>query len=117
VTRPRLAVIALAAACLITMPGAGHAAPPAAEQEDLPVPPVPPEHPPDDVAAPVPNADLTAPVPQASAGPSLRPTLNERPPDLPGGDPIPGTVYRYDQEQKRQFIPNPGIQLVVPLQK
>jgi len=69
------------------------------------------------VAAPVPNADLSAPAAPDSSSPSLRATLNERPLDLPGGDPVPGTVYRYDQEQKRQFIPNPGIRLVVPLEK
>ncbi len=116
-TRPGLAAIVVMAACLLGTAGPARGAPPAAEPEELPVPPVPPENPPDDVAAPVPNADLSAPTPETNAGTRLRATLNERRPDLPGGDPIPGTVYRYDQEQKRQFIPNPGIQLVVPLQK
>ncbi len=114
---PRLiAAIALAAVYAMAFPSPGRAAPPPA-QEELPIPPIPPDEPPSDITAPVPNADLSAPVPRTETGPSVRATLNERPPELPGGDPIPGTSYRYDQEQKRQFIPNPGIQLVLPLQK
>jgi len=112
----RFLAAALAAAALLTAPGPARAAPPPTAEE-LPVPPIPPDDPPSSVAAPVPNDDLFAPVPQAASGPSVRATLNERAPELPGGDPVPGTTYRYDQEQKRQFIPSPGIQLVVPLQK
>ncbi len=88
-----------------------------APEEDLPIPPLPPDHPPADVAAPVPNADLQAPPAPVSDGVAVRPTLNAGAPTLPGGDPVPGTLYRSEEEQKRQFIPNPGIQLVVPLQK
>jgi hypothetical protein len=110
------AALALAAFASMAIPAQGRA-PPAPAQEELPVPPMPPDEPPDDVVAPVPNADLSAPPPESKTGPSVRATLNERPLNLPGGDPVPGTTYRYDQEQKRQFIPNPGVQLVVPLEK
>jgi hypothetical protein len=116
VTRRRIFAIALAVACAMA-PTRPASAAPATAQEELPVPPIPPDQPPGDVAAPVPNADLYAPTPETQSGPSVRATLNDRPPDLPGADPIPGTVYRYDQQQKRQFIPNPGIELVLPLQK
>lgn len=82
----------------------------------LPVPPIPPAHPPRDVAAPVPNANMLEPTAPTPEGPQWKPTLNERAPSLPGGDPVPGSLYRSEQEQRRQFIPNPGIRLVVPLQ-
>jgi hypothetical protein len=90
----------------------------AAEQEEpLPVPPIPPADPPSDVAAPVPDTTLEAPGVTTEQGLAVKPTLNANPPKLPGGDPVPGTLYRLDQEQKRQFIPSPGLELVVPLQK
>jgi hypothetical protein len=116
VTRHLILGLALAAMASMAMPAQARPAPAPAEEE-LPVPPMPPDEPPADVAAPVPNADLSAPTPEGTTGPSLRATLNERPLNLPGGDPVPGTVYRSDQEQKHQFIPNPGVQLVVPLEK
>ncbi len=90
--------------------------PPAAE-ENLPIPPIPPDDAPTDQPAPVPNANLQAPAASSQDGVALRPTLNARAPTLPGGDPIPGTLYRAEEEQRRQFIPSPVIQLVVPLQK
>jgi len=104
---------------MIAVPPATRAAPPQVEQleENLPVPPIPPDSPPIDVPAPVPDTNLQAPTTPAEEGPVLKPVLNARAPTLPGGDPVPGTLYRSDQEQKRQFIPNPGIQLIVPLQK
>jgi hypothetical protein len=111
-------VLAFALIAMASMAIPAQARPaPAPAEEELPVPPIPPEEPPSDVAAPVPNVNLSAPTPEGTTGPSVRATLNERPLDLPGGDPVPGTVYRYDQEQKRQFIPNPGVQLVLPLEK
>ncbi len=104
---------------LAAFPPAARAARAATEtpEESLPIPPIPPENPPNDVAAPVPNVDISAPAAPTQDGVTVRPSLNTRAPTLPGGDPVPGTVYRSDQEQKRQFIPNPGIQLVVPLEK
>jgi hypothetical protein len=88
-----------------------------APEESLPIPPVPPVHPPADIAAPVPNADLYAPANATEDGVTLKPTLNERAPALPGGDPVPGTLYRSEEEQRRQYIPSPGFRLVVPLEK
>ncbi len=115
-TRHLFLAVALAAMASMAIPAQARPAP-APLEEDLPLPPTPPDEPPTDEGAPVPNADLSAPTPETKTGPSVRATLNERPLNLPGGDPVPGTAYRYDQEQKRQFIPNPGVQLVLPLEK
>jgi hypothetical protein len=119
VTILRLAVLLLAIPAAVAAPAAYAAprpalAPPA---EQLPEPPIPPVDPPSDTDAPMPNQDLSAPRARLDEGPSIKPTLDSRPPTLPGGDPVPGTLYRSDQEQRRQFIPNPGVVLVVPLQK
>ena len=84
---------------------------------ELPLPPTPPTDAPVSTEAPVPNRDLAAPPDRGGAGPTLVPTLDARPPVLPGGDPVPGTQYRSDLQQRRQFIPKPGIRLVVPLDK
>jgi hypothetical protein len=105
-----LTVLMLAAA----QPASAAVAPP---EESLPVPPIPPDHPPVDVPAPVPNVNLAAPRAPTDDSVAVRPTLNEHAPTLPGGDPVPGTLYRSELEQKRQFIPNPGVELIVPFQK
>ena len=104
------------AAVIAALPPAAGAAPRPQEQM-LPVPPIPPAHPPTDVPAPVPNEDIHAPPPLISTGPTVKATLNAQPPTLPGGDPVPGTLYRSQEEQRRQFIPNPGVMLIVPLEK
>ncbi len=114
-TPPSRAVLALALPIMLAALPA-RAAPPAVE-ESLPIPPIPPDDAPTDLPAPVPNANLQAPAAHEQPGVVLRPTLNAGAPVLPGGDPVPGTLYRSEEEQRRQFIPNPGIQLVVPLQK
>jgi hypothetical protein len=90
---------------------------PVVTEPDLPVPPIPPEFPPGDTAAPVPDIDVSPPAPLTENGLSVHPTLNQGMREYPGGDPVPGTLYRSDQVQRRQFIPNPGIKLVVPLEK
>ncbi len=118
----RLFVILALGAWLAAFPPAARAATSAnaaagAPEETLPIPPIPPDNPPDDAVAPVPNVDIRAPAAPTQDGVTVRPSLNAHSPTLPGGDPVPGTVYRSDQEQKRQFVPNPGIQLVVPLEK
>ena len=113
-----LGILALAG-LLALVATAGHGAPArqAASEENLPIPPIPPDDPPQDIAAPVPDIDASGPRPAEQQGAALKPVLDSRPAPLPGGDPVPGTLYRADQEQKRQFIPNPGIRLVVPIQK
>jgi hypothetical protein len=102
---------------LAALPASAARPAPPAPEEALPIPPIPPDDAPTDQPAPVPNANLQPPPPPLREGPELRPTLNAGAPTLPGGDPVPGTLYRSEEEQRRQFIPNPGIQLVVPLQK
>jgi hypothetical protein len=115
VTPRRRAILGLALPIMLaTLPAS---AAPAAPVEELPVPPIPPDDAPTDLPAPVPDATVQAPNAPVQEGPTLRPTLNAHAPTLPGGDPVPGTLYRSEEEQRRQFIPNPGIQLVVPLQK
>jgi hypothetical protein len=114
-----MAAATMAMARAEAMAQMGRKAPPRLEQmeENLPLPPIPPVNPPLDVPAPVPDLNLHAPADPVQEGPVLKPTLTEQAPTLPRGDPVPGTVYRSDQEQRRQFIPKPGIQLVVPLEK
>jgi hypothetical protein len=115
VTSRLLALLVLAIPLALTAPS-GQAAP-APPAEDLPEPPIPPDNPPDEAPAPVPNVDAFGPRAPEQEGPVLKPVLDSRPRPLPGADPVPGTLYRSDQEQRRQFIPNPGIRLVVPIQK
>jgi len=86
-------------------------------EPDLPLPPIPPEARPAGALAPVPDRSLSAPTPGDQPGLALKPTLNANPPALPGGDPVPGSLYQLEQSQRRQFIPSPGLRLSVPLGK
>lgn len=101
---------------LLAMPPAALAVPEPAEP-DLPVPPIPPAVVPGDTAAPVPNIDAGPPVPLTESGTTVQPSLNEGLRQYPGGDPVPGTLYRSEEQQRRLFIPSPGVKLVVPLEK
>ncbi len=112
----RRAALLLLATVLPALPAAARPIAPEA-QPALPLPPIPPANPPSDVAAPVPDRDILAPVPQSDGGVSVRATLDAHAPTLPGGDPVPGTLYRSEEEQRRQFIPNPGVIVTVPLEK
>ncbi|MBS0559153.1 MAG: hypothetical protein JSR21_03765 [Proteobacteria bacterium] len=84
---------------------------------DLPAPPIPPDAPPAGALAPVPDRNLSPPSAAGEPGVTVRPTLNANPQQLPGGDPVPGSLYQLEQSQRRQFIPSPGLRLSVPLGK
>jgi hypothetical protein len=87
---------------------------PAAMAEDLPVPPIPPEHPPLADIAPVPNIDAQAPIAAASNAPSIDVRLYRARPYDPGMGFAPGS--RYQSSEDRKPIQTPGLSINVPLQ-
>jgi hypothetical protein len=87
---------------------------PAAMAEDLPVPPIPPEHPPLAEIAPVPNFDAQAPIAAASNAPSIDVRLYRARPYDPGMGFAPGS--RYQSSEDRKPIQTPGLSINVPLQ-
>jgi hypothetical protein len=87
---------------------------PAALAEDLPVPPIPPEHPPLGQVAPVPNIDAREPVAATSNAPSIDVRLYRARPYDPGLGFAPGS--RYQTSEDRKAIQTPGLSISVPLQ-
>jgi hypothetical protein len=84
-----------------------------ATAEDLPIPPVPPEHPPLADAAPVPNVDAEAPVAPASDQPSVNVTVYRIKMYDPSAGFAPGS--RYESSEDRKPIQTPGFSISVPL--
>lgn len=80
---------------------------------DLPVPPVPPEHPPLADAAPVPNVNAEAPVAPTSDKPSLNVRMYRAKMYDPGEGFVPGS--RYQSSEDRKPIQTPGLSIDVPL--
>jgi hypothetical protein len=93
--------------------GLGILASSAAMAEDLPIPPIPPEHPPLADTAPMPNADAQAPVVAASNEPSFDVRLYRARPYDPGMGFTPGS--RYQDSEERKAIQTPGFSINVPL--
>jgi hypothetical protein len=85
----------------------------AAWAEDLPVPPIPPQHPPLAEVAPMPNEDASAPVRAASNAPSFDVRLFRARPYGPGMAFAPGS--RYQDSEERKAIQTPGFSINVPL--
>jgi hypothetical protein len=81
--------------------------------EGLPVPPLPPEHPPIAEAAPVPNVNAEAPVAPASEEPSVNVKLYRATMFDPGVGFAPGS--RYQSAEDRKPIQTPGFSISVPL--
>jgi hypothetical protein len=81
--------------------------------EELPVPPIPPEHPPLAETAPVPNPDAQAPITAASDEPSFDVRLYRARPYDPGMGFAPGS--RYQTSEDRKPIQTPGLSISVPL--
>ena len=84
---------------------------PAAMAQDLPVPPIPPEHPLLPDTAPVPDIDAQAPVAAASDAPSVdvkfyRATLYD-----PGLGFAPGSQYQINEDRKPLQLPGIGISM------
>jgi hypothetical protein len=97
----------LALLLLFTATGAGPA-------PTLPLPPVPPEHPPTDQTAPIPNPDARGPRDTASVGTQVQITdfrVLRR--DASKGY-TPGSHFQSSSE--RRDIDTPGLTLRVPLQ-
>jgi hypothetical protein len=100
-------------ASLGVVPGLGMLTSSVALADDLPVPPIPPEHPPLAETAPVPDADATAPVVAASNEPSFDVRLYRARPYDPGMGFTPGS--RYQDSEDRKAIQTPGFSISVPL--
>ncbi|HEY0182842.1 MAG TPA: hypothetical protein VGC09_08550 [Rhodopila sp.] len=81
--------------------------------EDLPVPPVPPEHPGFAENAPIPNADAQAPITIASDAPSFDVKFYRAKPYDPGLAWVPGS--RYQTPEDRKPFQTPGVSISVPI--
>ena len=79
----------------------------------LPVPPIPPPHPPADQSAPVPNCDATGPLSPASQGPRV--TLQDFRADRlqQGFGYTPGSQFETSEDKRP--IQTPGLTVQVPL--
>jgi hypothetical protein len=86
---------------------------PGARAQGLPVPPIPPVHPPLADIAPVPNADARAPVLPISDSPTLDVRLFRARPYDPGLGFAPGS--RYQTAEDRKPIQTPGLSISWPL--
>lgn len=85
----------------------------AAFAEDLPLPPLPPENPPVDQTAPVPDLDARAPLVPASEQPTVNVKLYRyNPPETSMGF-APGS--RYQSTEDRKAIQTPGFSVSVPV--
>jgi hypothetical protein len=81
----------------------------------LPVPPIPPEHPPMDQSAPVPNPDLRGP--QDTSGDGTRLTFTDFRLDRDKQSSLgysPGSQFQNGED--RRVIQTPGLTVRVPLQ-
>jgi hypothetical protein len=105
-TRNWLRAIFILGALMLSIPGA--------MAEGLPVPPIPPEHPPLGDIAPVPNLDARAPIAPASSSPSVDVRFFRNRPYDPGLGFAPGS--RYQTNEDRKPIQPPGLSVSFPLQ-
>jgi len=87
---------------------------PGATADNLPVPPIPPEHPLLAEVAPVPNLDARVPVTAASDSPTFDVRLYRARPYDPGMGFAPGS--RYQTSEDRKPIQTPGVSISVPLE-
>jgi hypothetical protein len=85
----------------------------AAIADDLPVPPIPPAHPPPGEIAPVPNIDARGPVTPPSEEPSIDVRLYRAGLFDPSQGFTPGS--RYQDSEDRKPIQTPGLSISVPL--
>jgi hypothetical protein len=107
IKRPQTIILSTLAALLIGALGA------AAQTDDLPVPPIPPEHPPLAEIAPVPDPDAQAPVAAVSDTPSVDVRLYRAKAYDPSLGFAPGS--RYQTAEDRKPIQTPGFSISVPL--
>jgi hypothetical protein len=81
--------------------------------QELPIPPIPPDHPPLADIAPVPNPDARAPVLAASEAPSIDLRLYRAKNYDPSLGFAPGS--RYQTTEDRKPIQTPGLSISVPI--
>lgn len=86
----------------------------AAAANNLPVPPLPPEHPIMTKIAPMPNPDAQAPVAPASGQPSVNVRLYRAESHDPSMGFTPGSHYQTSEDRKP--IQTPGLSFSVPIQ-
>lgn len=82
--------------------------------EELPLPPIPPEHPLLGDSAPVPNPDARPPLMPVSNSPTVDLRQFRNRPYDPGQGFPPGS--RYQTSEDRRPIQTPGLSISVPLQ-
>ena len=87
---------------------------PVAMAEQLPLPPIPPEHPGLGETAPVPNVDVRGPLLAVSKSPTVDVRLFRNRPYETGMGFTPGS--RYLTSEDRKPIQTPGLSISVPLQ-
>jgi hypothetical protein len=88
---------------------------PATSNEELPVPPIPPDLGAPYLAAPVPNNGLSAPAPlDARQGPEISPGFYQPKDYNIGQGYLPGSTVQGEQEHRAK--PMPSLRLKVPLQ-
>lgn len=85
----------------------------AAPETNLPIPPMPPPHPPTDTAAPVPDDNAHAPVTVADGDPQVRLELYRLHRYDGSQGFLPGS--RYESTEDRRPIQTPGLSVSVPL--
>jgi hypothetical protein len=84
----------------------------------LPLPPIPPAHPPNEGPAPTPDRDAAAPLPPSSDGPTIAPRFLRVPSYQHNFDQSQGYVSgsrREEDPSDRRLLPAPGFNLRVPL--
>jgi hypothetical protein len=86
----------------------------AALEQQIPVPPIPPERPPPGETAPVPDLYATAPATPESTAPRLKIRQFRTQPYGPGVGFVPGS--RYESAEDRKPIQTPGLSISVPLE-
>lgn len=82
--------------------------------ETLPLPPMPPRHPPSEERAPVPNLETAEPAEPDSGQPTVDVRLYRAHSYDPSMGFTPGS--RYQTTEERKPIQTPGVSLTVPLQ-
>ena len=81
--------------------------------EGLPVPPIPPDHPPGETA-PIPDLDARVPLTPFSRRPSIDVRLYRSTPPDPSLGFAPGS--RFQSAEDRKLIQTPGFSISVPLE-
>jgi hypothetical protein len=89
-----------------------------ARHTPLPVPPIPPAHPPTDGRAPTPDQDAAAPSVPETDGLRITPRLLQAPTSRNSFDPslgyVDGSRWQDDPLADRRLMPSPGFNVLIP---